>query len=114
MHKTSRGTLPHSVSTFIRREKARIRRVAWSREEAEKKIAELFTQAFQFIDSPVYWKAIERLAYYILNNTKNTISCEEAIAVLDESTILPLFVMETERERSDKERLDTIFAFSKQ
>ena len=42
MHKTSRGTLPHSVSTFIRREKARIRRVALSREEAEKKIAELY------------------------------------------------------------------------
>ncbi len=50
----------------------------------EEKIAELFNKAFQFIDSPIYWKAIERLAAYILNNTKNTISCEEAIAVLDE------------------------------
>jgi hypothetical protein len=53
----------------------------------EEKIAELFNKAFQFIDSHVHWKAIERLACYILNNTKNTISCEEAIAVLDESTI---------------------------
>jgi 3-deoxy-D-arabino-heptulosonate 7-phosphate (DAHP) synthase class II len=52
------------------------------------KIAELFNNAFQFIDSPVHWKAIERLAGYILDNTKNTISCEEAIAVLDKSTIL--------------------------
>jgi len=51
----------------------------------EEKIVELFNQAFQFIDSPVHWKAIERLAAYILDNTKNTISCEEAIAVLDES-----------------------------
>jgi hypothetical protein len=54
----------------------------------EEKIAELFNQAFQFIDSPVYWQAIERLASYILDNTQNTIGCEEAIAVLDESTTL--------------------------
>ena len=54
----------------------------------EEKIAELFNQAFQFIDSPVHWQAIERLAGYILDNTKNTIGCEEAIAVLDESTTL--------------------------
>jgi len=54
----------------------------------EEKIAELFDQAFQFIDSPAHWQAIERLASYILENMKNTISCEEAIAVLDESTTL--------------------------
>jgi hypothetical protein len=51
----------------------------------EEKIAGLFNKAFQFIDSPVHWKAIERLAAYIMDNTKNTISCEEASAVLDES-----------------------------
>ena len=50
----------------------------------EEKIAELFDQAFQFIDSPGHWQAIERLAGYILDNTKNTIGCEEAIAVIDE------------------------------
>jgi hypothetical protein len=50
----------------------------------EEKIVELFNKAFQFIDSPVYWKAIERLSGYILDNMKNTIGCEEAIAVLDE------------------------------
>jgi hypothetical protein len=54
----------------------------------EEKMAELFNQAFQFIDSPVYWQAIERLAGNLLNNTKTTISCEEAIAVLDESLML--------------------------
>lgn len=53
----------------------------------EEKIAELFDQAFQFIDSPVHWQAIERLAGYILDNTKNTIGCEEAIAVIDERII---------------------------
>jgi len=52
----------------------------------EEKIAEFFNQAFQFIDSPVHWQAIKHLASYILDNTKNTISCEEVIVVLDEST----------------------------
>ena len=52
----------------------------------EEKRAELFNQAFQFIDSSVYWRAIKGLANYILDNMKNTISCEEAITVLDEST----------------------------
>lgn len=53
----------------------------------EEKIAELFNKAFQFIDSPAHWQAIERLAAYIMDNTQNTISCEEAIIVLDERTI---------------------------
>lgn len=53
----------------------------------EEKIVELFNQAFQFIDSPVHWQAIKRLADYILDNTKNTIGCEEAIAVLEERII---------------------------
>ena len=52
----------------------------------EEKMVELFNQAYQFIDSPVHWRAIERLAGYILDNSKNTITCEEAIAVLDKST----------------------------
>ncbi|NOU13536.1 MAG: hypothetical protein HOO92_06135 [Methylococcaceae bacterium] len=51
----------------------------------EKKLAELFDIAFNFISSPVYWKAIERLADYIYNHRETTISCEEAIAVLDKS-----------------------------
>jgi hypothetical protein len=49
----------------------------------EEKLAELFDKAFQFIDSPVHWQAIKRLADYILDNTNNIIGCEEAIAVLD-------------------------------
>jgi hypothetical protein len=53
----------------------------------EQKIAQLVNEAFQFIDSPVYWQAIEYLAGYILNNAKYIISCEEAIAVLDEGTL---------------------------
>ena len=52
----------------------------------EEKMTELVNQAFQFIDSAVYWQAIKGLASYILDNMKNTISYEEAITVLDEST----------------------------
>ncbi len=53
----------------------------------EEKQAELFNQAFQFVSSPTYWQAIERLAIYILTNKGNMISCEEAITILDESGI---------------------------
>ena len=49
-------------------------------------MVELFNQAYQFIDLPVHWQAIERLAGYRLDNSKNTITSEEAIAVLDKST----------------------------
>ena len=50
------------------------------------KMVELFNLAYQFVESPVHWRAIECLAGYILDNSKNTITCEEAIAVLDKST----------------------------
>jgi hypothetical protein len=56
-----------------------------TKSQHEKKMSELFNKAFQFISSPVHWKAIECLADYILNNRENTIGCEEAIAVLDKS-----------------------------
>jgi hypothetical protein len=55
------------------------------RSRRQEKMVELFNKAFQFISSPVYWKAIERLACYILHNREKTISCEEAIAVLDKN-----------------------------
>lgn len=58
------------------------------RSRYEEKMADLFGRAFQFISSPAYWRAIEHLAAYILNNKDNTISCEEAIAVLDDSMVL--------------------------
>ena len=56
-----------------------------TKSQHKKKISELFNKAFQFISSPVHWKAIERLADYILTNGENTISCENAITVLDKS-----------------------------
>jgi hypothetical protein len=57
-----------------------------ARSRHKEKIAELFDQAFQFINSANHWKSIECLAGYILNNKENVIGCEEAIAVLDQST----------------------------
>ncbi|WP_432741145.1 hypothetical protein ABXJ76_13325 [Methylobacter sp. G7] len=51
----------------------------------QEKLVELFGKAFQFISSPIYWQAIERLADYILKNRENIISCEESIAVMDQS-----------------------------
>ncbi|MBL6987650.1 MAG: hypothetical protein ISR72_11570 [Methylobacter sp.] len=56
-----------------------------NRSRHQDKMVELFNNAFQFISSPIYWRAVERLAVYILNNKENIISCEEAIAVLDKS-----------------------------
>ncbi|MCX7100820.1 MAG: hypothetical protein NTX38_04855 [Methylobacter sp.] len=56
-----------------------------TRSRHKEKMTELFDKAFQFISTPTHWKAIVRLADYILKNKENIISCEEAIAVLDES-----------------------------
>ncbi|WP_200877403.1 hypothetical protein [Methylobacter tundripaludum] len=56
-----------------------------TRSRHKEKVAELFDKAFQFISSPTHWKAVESLSDYILKNKENIISCEEAIAVLDES-----------------------------
>ena len=58
------------------------------RAQYEEKMAELFRRAFQFISSSAHWQAIECLAAYIINNKENTISCEEAIAVMDASSVL--------------------------
>ncbi|MDO9423208.1 MAG: hypothetical protein Q7T40_03340 [Methylobacter sp.] len=56
-----------------------------TRSRQQEKLVELFNKAFQFINLPIYWQAIERLADYILKNRENIISCEESIAVMDES-----------------------------
>ena len=54
----------------------------------EEKLAELLAQAFEFIESPVYWNAIKHLAAYILDNMSDTISCEDAMLVLDGTTAI--------------------------
>ncbi|RIZ70947.1 MAG: hypothetical protein D0528_00525, partial [Methylococcales bacterium] len=57
-------------------------------------------QAFEFIESPVYWRAIENLAAYIQDNISDTIRCEDAIAVLDASTMVDYKKNEHDREQA--------------
>ncbi|MGZ5051962.1 MAG: hypothetical protein ACXWF8_04725 [Methylobacter sp.] len=51
--------------------------------QREEKLAELFVKAYEFISSTAHWRAIGRLADFIVNNMDNVISCEQAIAVLE-------------------------------
>lgn len=46
------------------------------------KLMELHSASFQFINQVRHWRAITRLAHYILSSEKEVIVCEEAIAVL--------------------------------
>ena len=54
-----------------------------NRVQQEKKLAELFLAAFNFINDKSNWHAIMALADYILTDYKNIIECEEIISVLD-------------------------------
>ncbi|MFZ2172205.1 MAG: hypothetical protein WAW61_21520 [Methylococcaceae bacterium] len=50
--------------------------------EREKKISDLFLQAFSFINDRSNWLAITALAYYILAGRKKSIECEEVLPYL--------------------------------
>jgi hypothetical protein len=54
-----------------------------SEQHREEKMLELFLQAFQFIEDKQNWSCIFKLAHFILNSEKDTLSCEEAIEVLN-------------------------------
>ena len=49
----------------------------------DQKLAELFASACEFVREPANWKAITKLANYILDSNKNMISCEEVVSVID-------------------------------
>jgi hypothetical protein len=49
----------------------------------DQKLAELFALACDFIREPSNWKAITKLANYILDSNKNIISCEEVVSVIE-------------------------------
>lgn len=51
--------------------------------QREKKLSELFLDAFNFVNDKSNWQAIMALADYILADCKNIIECEEISAVLD-------------------------------
>lgn len=55
--------------------------------ERERKISDLFLEAFSFINDRSNWLAISVLAYYILADRKNIIECEEVIPYLIPSLI---------------------------
>jgi hypothetical protein len=48
------------------------------------KLDELFKSAFKFINDNSNWKAVTKLANYILRSNKNIISCEEVALVLEQ------------------------------
>jgi hypothetical protein len=53
-----------------------------SKQQQDKKLAELFDEACNFISDDSNWKAITKLANYILETNKNMISCEEVVTVV--------------------------------
>jgi hypothetical protein len=54
-----------------------------SKHRQDEKLDELFTAAFNFVNDDANWKAISKLANYILESNKNIISCEEAVSILE-------------------------------
>jgi len=54
-------------------------------QQKEETLAKLFAAAFDFVNEGANWAAITGLAGYILDGTKNMISCEEIISILDQS-----------------------------
>ncbi|MDD5462556.1 MAG: hypothetical protein PHG00_13130 [Methylococcales bacterium] len=51
--------------------------------QREKKLSRLYLAAFNFIIDRSNWNSIMALADYMLAGRKNTLECEEIIAVLD-------------------------------
>ena len=60
-----------------------------SNKRREKKLAELLSQAYQFINDPKHWKCILTLANYILDSQQEIITCDEAITIFDACLLAP-------------------------
>jgi len=54
-----------------------------SKHQQDEKLDALFAEASDFVSDYSNWKAINKLANYILKSNKNIISCEEVISVLE-------------------------------
>ena len=54
-----------------------------SKQQQDEKLDELFAVACDFVSDYSNWKAITKLANYILESNKNIISCEEVVSVLE-------------------------------
>jgi hypothetical protein len=53
------------------------------KQQQGKKLDELFSVAFNFVNDRANWTAITKLANYILDSNKNIISCEEVASLLE-------------------------------
>jgi hypothetical protein len=54
-----------------------------SKQQQNEKLEELFAVACDFVSDYSNWKAINKLACYILESNKNIISCEEVVSILE-------------------------------
>jgi len=54
-----------------------------SKQQQDEKLDEMFTKASEFVSDNSNWKAITKLANFILESNKNIISCEEVVSVLE-------------------------------
>jgi hypothetical protein len=52
-------------------------------QQKEDKLAELFAEAYRFINNDANWAAITKLADYMLSSSKNIIYCDEIVSMLD-------------------------------
>ena len=57
------------------------------KQQRNEKLDELFAVAFDFVDNHANWKAITRLAGYIIGSSKNIICCEEIVSILDQAEL---------------------------
>ena len=60
-----------------------LERFSANKQQQDEKLDELFTLAFDFVNDHANWKAIAKLANYILESNKNIINCEEVVSVLE-------------------------------
>jgi len=54
-----------------------------SKQVQDEKLNELFAVACDFVSNSANWKAITKLANYILESNKNIIRCEEVVSVIE-------------------------------
>ncbi len=54
-----------------------------SRQQQDEKLDEMFAEACDFVSDDSNWKAITKLASYILESNKNIIRCEEIVSLLE-------------------------------
>lgn len=55
-----------------------------SKTHREKKLRELLTHAYRFVDNHRHWTCIRNLSHFILDSQQETISCDEAINIFDQ------------------------------